>query len=483
MNFEYTKNNLILFPHQLYNPKFIEFKDYKNIIIIEEPRFFTDFSFHKLKLAFHRASMKKYYNNIKKKHLHVKYIEFYKINDLFYKELNEIYIYDPYDHKLIKKLNKLVKVNIISNLQFLVNPNELNKDDKYRHDSFYKYMRIKYNVLIDDNNKPSGGKWSYDTKNRLKFPDNINTPDLPKMKSNQYTVEAIKYINKYFPDNYGSLDYFIYPIDHKSALNWLNDFLTERLKLFGKYEDAVSTKHSFGFHSVLSPMMNIGLLRDCEVLEISNNYYNKNKSKIPIESFEGFIRQIIGWRQYVYSLYILEGDTMFKSNLLNHNNKLNDKWWNDVGVTPINFLIEKIKKYAYVHHIERLMFLSNWLLLNQIHPKEVYRIFMEWTIDAYDWVMVPNVFGMGQYSSDIMMTRVYFSSSNYILKMSNFKNDETNWIEIWNALYYNFIKDHKKLLASNYATAMQVKHYNNKTVTEKNEIELLSNNYFKFIKK
>lgn len=478
--------NLIIFPHQLYNPKFINLKKYKNIIIIEEPRYFTDFAFHKLKLAYHRASMKKYYDTIKKLHNNVKYIEFNKITNIFYKELNEIYIYDPYDKKLINKLNKLIKVNIIENLQFLVNPHELIKQDKYRHDSFYKFMRIKYNILVDSNNKPLYGQWSFDKKNRLKFPNNIKIPSLPKIKNNEYINEAKEYVNKHFPNNYGLLDYFIYPIDHKSSIIWLCNFLNKRLKLFGKYEDAVSTKHNFGFHSVLSPMMNIGLLRDIEVLEISNKYYNKNKSKIPIESYEGFIRQIIGWRQYIYYLYTLEGHNMVKSNILNHTNKLNKKWWNDVGIAPINFLIDKIKKYAYVHHIERLMFLSNWLLLNQIDPTEVYRIFMEWTIDAYDWVMVPNIFGMGQYASDIMMTRIYFSSSNYILKMSDFKNEktilDTSWVKIWDAVYYNFIKNHKNKLASNYATAMQVKHYNNKTNSEKNEIELLANNYFKFLK-
>lgn len=473
--------NLIIFPNQLYNPKFINLKNFKNIIIIEEPRFFTDFLFHKLKLAFHRATMKKYYDTIKKKYKNVKYIEFNKVNDFLYKEYKEIYIYDPYDKKLINKLNKLVKVNIIDNLQFLIDPNELNKKNKYRHDSFYKFMRIKYNILID-NNKPIGNQWSFDKNNRLKFPDNINIPSLPKIKNNKYITEAKEYVNKYFPNNYGLLDHFIYPIDHKSAIHWLKNFLTKRLILFGKYEDAVSTEHMFGFHSILSPIMNIGLLRDIEVLNISNDYYNKNKNKIPIESYEGFIRQIIGWRQYVYCLYTLEGHNMIKSNLLNHINKLNNKWWDNIGITPINFLIDKIKKYAYVHHIERLMFLSNWLLLNQIHPKEVYRIFMEWTIDAYDWVMVPNVFGMGQSATDIMMTRIYFSSSNYILKMSNFKNDETNWVEKWDALYYNFIKTHKNLLSKNYATAMQVKHYNNKTTIEKNEIETISNNYFKFLK-
>jgi len=470
---------LVLFPHQLYNN--INLKNYNNIIIIEEPRFFTDFLFHKLKIAYHRATMKKYYDSIIKKHKNVKYIEFNKVSNSFYEALKEINIYDPYDKKLINKLNKLVKINIINNLQFLIHPYEFNKQHKYRHDAFYKFMRIKYNILINKN-KPIGGQWSFDKKNRLKFPNDIKIPSLPIIKNNKYIIEAKEYVNKYFQNNYGSLDYFIYPIDHKSAINWLYNFLSKRLKLFGKYEDAVSTKYAFGFHSVLSPMMNIGLLRDIEVLEISNDYYNKNKNTIPIESYEGFIRQIIGWRQYVYCLYTLEGHNMVNSNLLNHTNKLNEKWWDDVGITPINFLIDKIKKYAYVHHIERLMFLSNWLLLNKIHPKEVYRIFMEWTIDAYDWVMIPNIFGMGQASTDIMMTRIYFSSSNYILKMSNFKNDESDWVKIWDALYYNFIKDHKIKLAKNYATAMQVKHYNNKTINEKNEIELLANNYFKFLK-
>jgi len=471
--------NLIIFPHQLYNPKFIDLKNYKNIIIIEEPRFFTDFLFHKLKLAFHRASMKKYYNTIKKINKNVKYIDFDKVSDKIYQNFEEIYIYDPYDKTLINKLNKLVKVNIIDNLQFLVNPNEIKKEKKYRHDTFYKFMRIKYKILVDDKNKPIGDKWSFDKNNRLKFPNDIDVPPLPKIKNNEYIIEAKNYVNKNFSDNYGLLDYFIYPIDHKSAMNWLKNFLSKRLKLFGKYEDAVSTEHLFGFHSILSPIMNIGLLRDIEMLEITNNYYNKNKSKIPIESYEGFIRQIIGWRQYTYCLYILEGDTMLKSNLLNHKNKLDNKWWSSVDITPIDFLIDKINKYAYVHHIERLMFLSNWLLLNQIHPKEVYRIFMEWTIDAYEWVMIPNIFGMGQSASDIMMTRVYFSSSNYILKMSNFKNDESNWVKIWDALYYNFIKTHKNLLSKNYATAIQVKHYNNKTITEKNEIEKIAINYNK----
>jgi deoxyribodipyrimidine photolyase-related protein len=473
--------NLIIFPHQLYN---VEFKEY-NIYIVEDTRYFSDHRYHKLKLAYHRATMKKYYDKIKK--YKPKYIEFDKVTNQFYKNLKEIYIYDPYDNILLKRLKKLVKVNILENKQFLISVNEINEiknkiapNKKYKHDIFYKMMRMKYNILVDDD-KPIGGKWSFDTENRLKLPSQIKIPKLPKINKNEYIVEAIEYINKNFKDNYGDLDNFIYPIDHESSIKWLKLFLKERLSLFGKYEDAVSTEYDFIFHSVLSPMMNIGLLRDIEVLEISNDYYIKNKSKIPIASYEGFIRQLIGWRQYVYTLYVLEGETMRKSNLLDHKNKLNDKWWTSVNMTPVDFLINKIKKYSYAHHIERLMYLSNWLLLNQIKPNEVYRIFMEWTIDAYDWVMVPNVYGMGQSASDLMMTRLYFSSSNYILKMSNFKNDSTNWVETWDAVYYAFIKKHKKIISSNYATAMQAKHYDNKTTEQKNKIDSIANNYFKLL--
>jgi len=476
--------NFIILPTQLYYD--IDIDKTSKIYLVEEPRYFTDFNFHKLKLAFHRATMKKYYDFLIRKKYKVKYIEFDKINNTFYKELEEVTLYDPYDTLLLEKLNKHVKVTLLDNKQFLLNNNEVHeiqkelfKTKKYRHDVFYKYMRIKFNILVDSKNNPIGKKWSFDAENRLKLPNKIDVPDLPKIKKNKYIDEAVKYVNKNFADNYGETDNFIYPIDYKTSISWLKKFLKERLKLFGKYEDAVSTEHKFVFHSVLSPMMNIGLLLDKTVVDISYDYYLKNKKDIPIESFEGFIRQVIGWRQYTYVLYTLEGDEMRKSNILGHKNKASEKWWTSVGIEPIDSIINKIKSCAYVHHIERLMFLSNWLLLNQIHPNESYRLFMEWTIDSYDWVMVPNVYGMGQSASDIMMTRVYFSSSNYILKMSDFKKGD--WVKTWDAVYYSFIKKHYKLLSSNYATAMQAKHYTNKTNEEKDNIDTIAKQYSKTI--
>jgi deoxyribodipyrimidine photolyase-related protein len=474
----------LIFPHQLYNNiKILE--NYDKIYLIEEPRYFTDFSFHKLKLAYHRATMKKYFDYLKNKNFNIHYIEFHNVNNLFYKSLKDISFYDPYDNKLLDKLIKLCNSNIINQQQFIIsnediiqNKNSFCNNGNYRNDLFYKFMRIKFDILVK-NNKPIGNKWSFDNENRKSLPKNIEIPKLPKINNNNYIIEANEYVNKYFDKNYGSLDNFIYPIDHKGSINWLNNFLENRLNNFGPYEDAVSQNNNFIFHSVLTPMMNIGLLIDKEVIDISYDYYKNNK--INLASFEGFIRQIIGWRTYVYALYILEGKKMYNSNQLNHKQKINKNWWTKVNMEPIDFLIDKINKYAYVHHIERLMYLSNWMLINYIHPKEVYRIFMEWSIDAYEWVMIPNVFGMGQFASNIMMTRPYFSSSNYILKMSNFKKGD--WCKIWDSVYYSFINKHEKLLSSNYATAMQVKNWNKKTQSEKKEMLDIAKNYQKQLKK
>jgi deoxyribodipyrimidine photolyase-related protein len=460
----------LIFPNQLfYNIKNIDC----TILLIEEPRYFTDFKFHKLKLAYHHATMKKYYDYLKKKNFKVKYINYNKVDDEFYEKLKNVTFVNPIDHKLLKKLNKLVDCTILDSPQFLLTVKEVEKNkhlfyknNKYSNAEFYKFMRKKLDILIK-NDKPIGGSWSYDKENRKKLPKDIKIDEDMKVIKNKYTVEAIKYVNKNFSDNYGSLENFIYPIDRKSSLKWLNNFLEYKLKNFGPYEDAVSTKYNFVFHSVLTPMMNIGLLLDDEVVKISNDYYLNHK--VPIESFEGFIRQVIGWRTYIYSIYILDGDTLYKSNLLNHTRKLNNDYWEaNTGIEPIDFLINKVVKYAYLHHIERLMYLGNWFLINKIDSKEVYKIFMEWTIDAYDWVMVPNIYGMSQYASNMMMTKPYFSSSNYILKMSDFKKGK--WCIKWDANYYNFINTHIKLLEKNYGTAIQVKHWKNKSKKEKDDI-------------
>ena len=484
----------LIFPTQLFSD--ISYLKNTNLIyLIEEPRYFTDFSFHKLKLAFHRASMKKYYNKLKLLNYNIKYIEYNDVTNAFYNSLtkldDKINIIYPGDFKLLEKLTKLLgkKMVILPNLNLLINTNNdeldnikklIYKKSRYSHEEFYKYQRKKLNILIDSQGKPEGGFWSYDKANRLPLSKNIKVPPTIKtFKMDKYKKEAIKYVEKKFANNYGSLDYFIYPIDNKTAKSWLKKFLKTRLANFGAYEDAVSDSEPFVFHSVISPMMNIGLITDNEVVSISNNYYLKNKKTIKIESFEGFIRQVIGWRNYVYTIYLLEGKKLYKSNQLKHYNKINEKFWlAETGILPIDSIINKINKYAYAHHIERLMYLGNFMLICRVDPQEVYRIFMEWSIDSYDWVMTPNVMGMSQYASPIMMTRPYFSSSNYINRMSTYKTStKTIWSKIWDALYYAFIDKHQNIFKKNYAIAQQVKNWNKKSEEEQKNIKKIAHTF------
>ena len=487
-------NIFLLFPIHLFQN--IDLLKHKKVYLIEEPRFFTDLQYHKLKIAYHRASMKSYYDYLVSNKIIVDYIE-YNMNIInLYKKLNKtknsIEVYSLGDNILEKKLFKYIPNLIINNtLNFLVNKDLINenlhifyKKNKFNHQEFYKWQRIRLNILVTKDNKPIGGKWSFDEDNRKKMKPNVIVPKIITQKiqenieKNKYIKEAIDYTNKHFSKNYGLLDNFIYPINHKEAKEWLIHFLKNRFYKFGIYEDAVNNNYPFLFHSVLSPMMNIGLLTDKEVIEETLKY----KNKVPINSMEGFIRQIIGWRNYVYTVYLIMGDKLKKSNFLQHKNKLNSTfykklWTGTTNIKPIDDIIDKIVKYGYVHHIERLMYLGNYLLLCMINPNDIYKIFMEWTIDAYEWVMIPNVYGMSQYADGgIMMTRPYFASSNYILKMSNYKKDD--WCIILDSLYYNFINQHQKILKMNYSTAIQVSYWNKKSDKEKKEIIYRAKMYF-----
>jgi deoxyribodipyrimidine photolyase-related protein len=454
----------ILFPVHLF--KNIDILHNKKIYLVEEPRYFTDFKYHKLKLAYHRATMKSYYDYLKNNNLDVYYINFNENYEKIKTSKNNIHIYDPCDNKLKNNILKYIpNVIIHETINFLINKDILLK--KYNHQNFYKMQRKRLNILINPDGTPTGGKWSFDELNRKKIPESVIIPPLPHVSSDKYIIEAKIYVNKYFKNNYGSLDNFIYPITHNDSKKWLLNFLKNKFENFGKYEDAVKNNEVFLFHSVLTPMMNIGLLTDQEVIDITLPY----QKTVMIESFEGFIRQIIGWRNYMYYSYITQGEKLRNLNFFNNKNNINKEimWKGKTGILPIDNVIQKINEYSYAHHIERLMYLGNYMLLCMINPNDVYNIFMEWTIDAYDWVMVPNVYSMSQYADGgLIMTRPYLCSSNYILKMSNYKKDK--WCEILDALYYNFINKNKKYLEHNYATSRQVAFWNKKSNNEKDKI-------------
>jgi len=235
----------------------------------------------------------------------------------------------------------------------------------------------------------------------------------------------------------------------------LNDFLKSRFRLFGDYEDAIAKDELIIYHSVLSPLLNSGLLIPEYVVEKSIKFAAQNK--IPINVLEGIIRQIIGWREFIRVIYEKQGVNQRNSNYFTLKKKM-PKVFHDAttGIEPVDSTIKKLHKHAYLHHIERLMVPGNFMLLCEVNPNDVYKWFMEMFIDAYDWVMVPNVYGMSQFADGgLMSTKPYISSSNYILKMSDYKKGI--WYDIWDGLYGRFLSKNKKLFAQNPRMTMMIR--------------------------
>jgi len=456
----------LIFPNQLYKKsKLLDICD--EIYVIEHSLFFGEkkyvSNFHKNKLVLHRASMRYFYDEEIKCQKH--YIEFDTELEEVLKKLknSRIIVYEPKDFLLENRLNKLAKeykieIEFIPNPGFLTSPeiyNEYFDNHKYFMTPFYIEQRKRLNILVDKNSKPLHGKWTFDTDNRLKIPKNLEIPKIKFFGNNEYVLEAKKYIEKHFTNNLGITDNFIYPINHKEALNALHVFLKERLNEFGPYEDAMKIDSVFNFHSVLSSSINIGIITPQEIIRETLEYAKEHK--VNFASLEGFIRQIIGWREFMMIIYERDGVTERKSNFFNHKNKLPKSFYNaTTGIKPVDDTIIKANNFAYSHHIERLMVMGNFMCLCEIEPDEIYKWFMEYYIDAYDWVMVPNVYGMSQFADGgLITTKPYVSSSNYILKMSDYKKDE--WCEIWDGLFWRFLHKNKAKIASNSRIGMLLK--------------------------
>jgi len=493
----------IIFPIHLYeNIDLIKNINPNYIYIIEEKTYFTKFKFHKIKLCYHHATMKYYQDYLVNNEFKCQYFNYDDVSWIKNFKSSTVYMYDPIDHDLRSKLLLLnKKLSIRDSLSFCEKIEELyeyqqsfTNQKKYFHDaSFYRWQRRRLNILIDSQDKPIGKKWSFDKDNRKPFNKSYEEPKILKW-SNEYWNNAIKYINKNFPNNFGEIDdHSLFPLTFEQNKKHLTQFIKYKLKTFGTFEDAVSSDINFGSHSLLSTSLNVGLITPEYIIKIIIKWYNKNNSYLA--QVEAFIRQVIGWRSYMRFIYEFHGLEMYKENLLLHKNILPKSWLTsnpDSGFDFINELIIKTWNYGYLHHIERLMYIGNFSLLLELDPKEIYKWFMICFSDSYEWVMIPNVMGMSQYSlkSISMMTRPYFSSSAYIKRMSNLKseniiidNKEYKWEEVWNALYYNFISSNKDLLKSIYATALQVKNLDKlENNTRKNMISLAKKFISNYIK-
>lgn len=462
----------LIFPNQLFEHSQLLENGFP-IFLVEELLFFKHYNFHKQKIAFHRATMKHYEAFLISKNIEVDYIESSKdISDIrelipYLKSLgitNITYI-DPVDNWLQKRIAKgcldnSIEKNVYDSPLFLNTKEDLqpffrSDKKKYHQTSFYTAQRNNRHILIDPDGKPTGGKWTFDAENRKKYPAKKIPPAIQFPDVDSFYKEALEYVDKNFSTNIGQLTTNgLYPTNFKTSKLWFQQFLEQRFLEFGTYEDAIVAENSILNHSVLTPMLNIGLITPAYVIEQSIAFAETNN--IPINSLEGFVRQIIGWREFIRGMYESRGSDERTRNFWGFTKKIPKSFYDGTtGIYPIDQTIKKTLETGYCHHIERLMVLGNFMLLCEFDPDEVYRWFMELFIDSYDWVMVPNVYGMSQFADGgLMATKPYISGSNYLMKMSNYKKGE--WQAVWDGLFWRFMDTHRSFFRQNPRLGMLV---------------------------
>ena len=438
----------LILGNQLFSPKYLsDFKDHI-FFMAEDYGLCTFEKHHKLKILLFLSSMRSFKDELKSKNFNVVYKDVNKDFKLSYekklekiikekkvKEISFFEIEDKFFEKRILSLakNSSLKVNQVKSPMFLMERNEfknyLSNNKRPFMANFYKIVRTKMNLLMNKNGTPKGNKWSFDEENRKKLPKIIKIPEISKVKETKETVTLKKFINSNFKDHPGNTEKFWFPTTRQDANKWLDQFLRERIKLFGDYEDAVTDKSNTVFHSALSPLINLGLITPEEIIE-----------KI---------------------------------------RKMKKSWYDgNTGLDPLDHAINNAKNYGWSHHIERLMILANIMNLCEINPKQVYRWFMEMFVDSSDWVMAPNVYGMGLHSDGgIFATKPYICGSSYFLKMMHFKKGP--WCDVMDGLYWKFIDRHKKFFLKNPRLAMMVRVSEKMNKERKTRIFKAANNFIK----
>ena len=320
---------------------------------------------------------------------------------------------------------------------------------------YYRRQRQRAGILVDADGNPAGGKWSFDEANRKKLPKDVQPPEIAPAPRTPHVDVAIDIVERHFAEHPGTAGDFWWPTTRHQAGQWLQDFLDERLAQFGPYEDAISRRSETIFHSALSPSLNIGLLTPGEVLDAVLERYRAGD--LPIESIEGFVRQVIGWREFVRGIYRVFGDEQESRNFWHHEREMTDDWYRGTtGIPPLDDAIRTSLRLGWAHHIQRLMVIGNLMTLCEIRPGSAWRWFMELYVDSSEWVMGPNVYGMGIFSDGgLFATKPYICGSNYILKMSDYGKGD--WCTTVDGLYWRFIDRHRDFFASNPRLALMPK--------------------------
>lgn len=450
----------LIYPHQLF-PEHPALSGADHCVLVEEPLLLTQYRFHRQKLILHRASMQHFADQLRRQKRQVRYVECGELDStgdiagvVAQLGATHVQFVDPCDDWLQQRLTAALAAARI-NFTVLDDPHFLTPGPLFEEfaagrkrsffTDFYIRQRKRLGLLLDKRGQPLGGKWSYDPENRKKLPGDAVIPAVAWPKPNAHVREARDYVRAQFPQAVGDADTFHYPVNPAQARAALDDFLDHRFAQFGQYEDAIHADETFLFHSLLTPALNIGLISPQQVIAAAL----QRADRVPLNSLEGFVRQIIGWREYMRGVYRLYGRRQRTRNFWNHRHPMPAAFYDGTtGIEPVDLVIRRVLRHAYCHHIERLMILGNFMLLCEIDPAAIYQWFMELFIDAYDWVMVPNVYGMSQHADGgLITTKPYLSGSSYVLRMSNYHKGP--WCPIWDALYWRFIDRHREFFAAN----------------------------------
>lgn len=466
-----TRVRLVL-PHQLFE-QHLSAADGTVFVLVEHDLLFRQYRFHTQKLVLHRASMRRFATRLEEAGYAVERVDTdgrttsRAALERVLGRLGETTVtaYDVVDDWLHRDLEPLVD-------EWLETPNFLcsNEDlaahfdgvagprgKRARMQHFYSWQRQRLDVLVTGSGEPVGGRWSFDEENRKKLPKGHPVPAIERPERHEEVEQAISWVRQAFPDNPGDADAFAWPTSHAEARAMLRQFLDERFHDFGPYEDAISAEHPHLFHGLLTPGLNIGLLDPRDVLR--DALAAGESDDVPLASLEGFVRQVIGWREYMRASYVLWGRRMRSVNHLRHTRPLAEGWWTaQTGLAPVDLVLERVLQSGYAHHIERLMVLGNAQCLLRTDPDAAYEWFMELFIDAYDWVMVPNVYAMSQFAAgEAITTKPYVSGSNYLRKMSDLPRGD--WEADWDALYWTFVRDHRDVFERNPRSGFAVRTY------------------------
>ena len=355
-------------------------------------------------------------------------------------------------------------------------------------ENFYRNMRKKHQILMIDK-QPEGGKWNYDASNRKKWKGDTLIPQEINFDTN--VEDILSDIKKAKIETIGKINskYFEYPISRKQAIQQLNYFCEHLLVHFGDYQDAMHTDKIYLFHSRISFAMNTKIISPKEIIDTVLETYRKQQDSIDISQVEGFIRQILGWREYMRGMYWMLMPGYKKENFLDNKNKLPEFFW--TGKTKMNCLKNAINnslENGYAHHIQRLMITGNFALLTQIHPDEIDAWYLGIYVDAIEWVQLPNTRGMSQFADGgKIATKPYVSSGSYISKMSNYcesciykkaKKFEDDACP-FNTLYWNFLDEKQEKLSSNFRMKMMYSLLNKMSSEDRARIKEKANHIIK----